>query len=203
MQLTRGVVSTSIAAKWTARQKAGVSLCATLLLISGAMIFSGSAYHTQAMPVSGESRETDADTNPSQTNFPEPRLALPLQEAIEAQKRASTEYRWLRSQPREYQQAIAIGELPEGETGQRQVGLLIRGLRAHFGHDQSVARFLLSTEALPWLVELRFALGRYFEAAEDELDVQMVLSSVVVQTNSGAQRLLKEIEAHAEKTGTE
>lgn len=177
-----------------------LSLCrwAALVLIAVPNTSASAAPYAQQFAVGTESKETDTGGNLPGSTFPAPRLSwIALEEASKAQVRNGTALQWLRSQPVAYQQAVARGDLPEGEAGQRQVGVLIKALRGYYGDDPAIAAFLLSAQALPWLLELRFALGRRVTAAEGELDVQVWLASSDLRTSPKVQSVLREIEAAA------
>ena len=113
------------------------------------------------------------------------------------------ELHWLESQPSDYQQAVARGELLEDETGQRQVGLLVRTLTEHFEDDPSAGEYLSSTAALPLLLELRAALAQHLSGAQDQLDYHLAFASSSVRTNPRVQSLLTELVAQANSVATD
>lgn len=198
MELPNGRLPLSTGHATRLPRKFSLSRWAALVLIAFPTTFAGASPYAQQLVVGAESKETDTGRNLPGSTFPAPRFSwLALEVGSKAQVRSGTVLQWLRSQPVDYQQAVARGDLPEGEAGQRQVGMLTKALRGYYDDDPAIAAFLLSTQALPWLLELRSALGRRVTAAEGELDVQVWLASSDMQTSPKVQSVLREIEAAA------
>tara|TARA_R110002124_G_scaffold144122_16_gene309115 strand:+ start:6400 stop:6936 length:537 start_codon:yes stop_codon:yes gene_type:complete len=107
------------------------------------------------------------------------------------------EFRWLSRQPEEYQAAIYRGELPEPESEQRKIGLLILGIRQHYGQDKDISAFLLSSGSLPLLVELRSLLQDQLNFVDDGKGVSMLLHTSAVRISSRVQSILQAIQSEA------
>lgn len=170
----------------------GAAMCTVSL---GAVWFAISASAQNAVP--SMARELTATTGTQLTaSEAKPAHSFLYVQTTEADP-SNPELRWLSRQTEEYQAAIFRGELPERESEQRKIGLMILGLRKHFREDADIVAFLLSANSLPFLVELRSILHNQLLHVDDADGVHMLMYASEVRINSRVQSILTAIQARA------